>query len=283
MLAGSVQERYMPYFQRLLDEKIPASWENPELPAGVDTGFKLVTLTRSVSLLGSEEQMKKAITETLEAAHALVKRMGWDSGGAGAIATLEVGPTGLKLHAHLTVYGPYRWKSQGLHILYCKKKRLRHVPDPHGYISETWQELTGDPVVHIRGLADLKAVRYGLKYVVKGTHELSPEMLVKLHLALRGKRRVRAWGCFYNLKAEPEERDPSAGHCPTCGEKLDWVSRGFFDRLLRQHITWFALEYGGLSIDLIRTSKSGEGSLPPPLWKDERIDSNGFWLDNSLF
>lgn len=120
----------------------------------------------------------------------LVKHF-WGMKGAGAFATFEAGPVGGKLHAHGISYGPYVKQAE---------------------LSDYWRQLTGCQVVWIRQVTPSEAVREGIKYIAKlskrddaGNFELSVEQLAKLHMALKGRRRLRAWGCFYGMADEGDE------------------------------------------------------------------------------
>lgn len=117
----------------------------------------------------------------------------WGMKGAGAFATFEVGAVGGKLHAHGIAYGPYV---------------------EQGELSRYWKQLTGCQVVWIRRVTPSEALREGIKYIAKlssrdddGNFIMSAEQLAALHVAMRGKRRLRSWGCFYGMEdceAEPE-------------------------------------------------------------------------------
>lgn len=133
----------------------------------------------------------------------------------GAFATAEVGPRGGNVHAHIIVYGCY----------------VRQAA-----ISDKWRELTGNSfVVWVKQITPSRAVREGLKYVTKlgqrdegGELTIKPADLAELHIALKGRRRVWAWGCFYGLADEDADKAPTALEpeldvCK-CGEPMRFIS-----------------------------------------------------------
>ena len=131
----------------------------------------------------------------------------------GILASWEFGTEGLKLHYHIIHYGHYI---------------------PQHLISETWSELTGHEckVVFVRAIGQTGATEEQVKHDVietlkystkfwkvddKGEIEyIKPELMPKLLLVLKGKRRVRSTGVFYNIP-EPE---PDAFCCPDCGAEM---------------------------------------------------------------
>lgn len=129
----------------------------------------------------------------------------WGARGAGALATFEIGATGGKLHAHGIAWGCYV---------------------PQAELSAYWQELSGCPVVWVKRCTVSEAVREGIKYIGKlssrddaGAFVLSAERLALLHMALKGKRRLRAWGCFYGLADFEGEPAAEADELPDAGER----------------------------------------------------------------
>jgi hypothetical protein len=117
------------------------------------------------------------------------------------VASIEVGETGHKWHVHAVVWGPFV---------------------SHGELQAEWRKRTGQTVVWLQecGATVGKArsvVGEVLKYAVKFTG-LAPETLVELHLALKGRRRVRSWGSFYNAGVEVEDEGPET--CEVCGARM---------------------------------------------------------------
>lgn len=214
-------------------------------------GLKLVTLTRSIQLsadIGDE------VLKTLDCARDLYYRLWGREEGAGGIACLEVGEHGQKIHVHLIIYGMFFWKSEVSERAHKSKKYapllmcsilagcsasivaaiISHafwsVEASGEYVSETWQELTGDYIVDVQKTTPERAVREGLKYITKFVN-LSPAQLVDLHMALKGKRRIRSWGCFYGVEEQkPEGAEAKA--CPVCGLPLTMTTEGVFVHIL---------------------------------------------------
>jgi len=143
----------------------------------------------------------------------LVKHF-WGMKGAGAFATFEVGPVGGKLHAHGISYGRYVRQTE---------------------LSDYWRQLTGCQVVYIRQVTPSEAVREGIKYIAKlskrdevGNFELPVEQLAELHMGLKGRRRLRAWGCFYGMADEGDELATDEGDELEQAERCDGGHRMIF-------------------------------------------------------
>jgi len=127
---------------------------------------------------------------------------------SGAIGNLEVGEHGLKLHVHMIIKGSYQ---------------------PQAELSDLWRYVSGgDFIVHISEISADKAVKEGLKYITKFAN-LNPEQLISLHTVLKGRRRIRSWGCFYNpdIEEDVEERET---HCPECQAQLRYTSELMFEQ-----------------------------------------------------
>lgn len=153
---------------------------------------------------------RAAVRQLHQAVKKLVKHF-WGMKGAGAFGGWEIGAKGGRLHAHGLAFGPYV---------------------PHAELSEYWRQLTGCFVVWARSVkagAEWNAVCEAIKYTAKlsrrdetGAFAMKPVDLARVHMVLKGRRRVWSWGCFYNLKdAEQEEEAklraedaaPDAEHC----------------------------------------------------------------------
>ncbi len=162
----------------------------------------VLTLDRQLSNDGAELKRLGAMTKKL------VKHF-WGQKGAGAFATFEVGAVGGKLHAHGIAFGPYVEQAE---------------------LSNYWRQLTGCQVVWIRRVTPSEALREGVKYIAKlssrdeaGNFIMSADQLAELHMALKGKRRLRSWGCFYGMEdfeGEPEPEVDEAGEL-AAGERCD--------------------------------------------------------------
>jgi len=166
--------------------------------------LKFVTLTTNVQLA---DDIGGEVLQILDWSRDLYRKLWGKEKGSGALATLETGEDGLKLHTHLIVQGKF-----------IKQEEL----------SKAWQEISGFPIVHITEISADKAVKEVLKYAVKFSN-LSPDQLVSLHNALKGRRRIRSWGCFYNpdIEEDVEERET---HCPECQAQLKYTSEVVFEQ-----------------------------------------------------
>ena len=111
--------------------------------------------------------------------------------GTGALAGLEIGPSG-NVHAHILYYGPF-----------LDKDDLR----------AKWEEISGGSyITDVRAIDSWEGAREITKYACK-MEALTPEHVADVFQALRGTRRIRTWGVFYNrLSAKPELPE-----CPVCG------------------------------------------------------------------
>lgn len=184
--------------------------------------LKHVTLTRTVAL--HDENIGEEIKTALDAAHEVFKVISQGHPDAGGLAVLEIGPKGHLLHVHMIYYGPFVWHSEHTERKYLKRKGLPESDLSGGpYLDVLWHSLTGDYVVDIRKATPAR-VRYLVGYPLKFDKEtaaetLTPEFLIALHLALKGRRRVRSWGAFFAPVAE-EEDEEERGVCEECGAKL---------------------------------------------------------------
>jgi hypothetical protein len=160
--------------------------------------------------LDGDDGGRGVVRQLHQAVKKLVKHF-WGMKGAGAFGGWEIGSKGGRLHAHGLAFGPYV---------------------PHAELSDYWRQLTGCFVVWARSVkpgAEWNAVCEAIKYTAKlsrrdetGAFAMKPEDLAKVHMVLKGRRRVWSWGAFYNLKdAEQEEEAklkaedaaPDAEHC----------------------------------------------------------------------
>lgn len=174
---------------------------------------------------------------------------------AGGIQTVEVGPTGHKLHLHMLVY--CKWIDQS-------------------DLSERWKRLTGCDIVDIRDPLKGRnkdgsqktvkdAVSEAVKYISKPqkninetkdyvarknakkqasgvSHDLSvsyEEFIVRLHLMLKGRRRVQPFGVVYDYLDENDQTplltDTDKTHaCPVCLGKLVDVYAYMYERMLEE-------------------------------------------------
>jgi len=186
--------------------------------------LRMVTLTSSYELA---PDVGEKIPYLLDRARDLFKKL-WGQpiktgphkgapNGAGAIAALEVGERGKKLHVHMLVWGRFI------------EQRV---------ISKEWSEQTDGQfaVVDVQDFGQgekgiRKAIAEGLKYTVKATH-LSPQQLADLHMALKRRRRIRSWGSFY--KAITTSELDMIYFCPECGAPRHYYREEYFDRLVAE-------------------------------------------------
>jgi hypothetical protein len=135
--------------------------------------------------------------------------------GAGWVATSEVGHDNNNLHIHALTYGPIRsWRN------------LRHE----------WSMITGDSFgVDIRQKSLQDAVNYVLKYIAKPPRTDSYSRLADYTYAIKGSRRLRTGGIFYN-RVRRVKRDRQDSTCIYCSSRLlldgyapDWEKCGHID------------------------------------------------------
>jgi hypothetical protein len=232
-LAGDLREKYEAVIEHVLQEQ---GWK-------VQRGWRMrhVTLTARYELA---PESGEHVVELLNAARDAFHATWGECKGAGAVASIEVGEQGHKWHVHMLVWGPFV---------------------SHAELSEVWRRLTGCSVVWLRECgATLEEARgvagEVLKYATKFV-DLSPEMLVSLHVALKGRRRVRSWGSFYASGVEVE-REPET--CEVCGARMvltpEWV--------IEARMRW--LEAGGRLNLTVANKSSGRspprGLAPAPRW-----------------
>ncbi len=201
-----LMKRYIPAIEKLLGT-------HPEYR------LRTLTLTRSIQLddAGFKETAQDGF-DLIQKAMLKVVGKNWNKEGAGMLANWEVGANGHKLHYHMIYFGP--WVSQ---------KEL----------SKVWKTLTGGDFVvwvkevNIRDGDWQGAVSEVLKYATKFYKDdkitgerkfLSPELTVKLFVALKRTRRIRSWGSLYNID-EGEER---MFVCEDCGAKMVSIGVEYF-------------------------------------------------------
>ena len=183
---------------------------------------------------------------------AFTKLFGWDwyQKGMGYIAGAEFGEKGKKLHAHVLFYGAW-----------INKKQL----------SAVWKEVTnGDnEITYIREVTVEEGVKEVLKYSTKFSH-LASQDVPALYEVLKGTRRIRSRGEFYNLPEEIEE----PFNCPECEAPIvRWLPSQYDQwKEAQRTLSREALEQMLArlqSLDLKQGNKS-----PPPLPGFEEISAN---------
>jgi hypothetical protein len=171
----------------------------------------------------------------------------------GAIVADEFGPNGRKLHFHVLFYGQWLDNRGG-----------------NGWpLASAWQAVTdGDCTVAWVGGVKVEDAETELvetvKYCVKfwGKNEetgdpvrLPPALMVALHELLRGQKRVRTYGIFYNLPSAPDR--PVT--CPVCGREMERMSWDVY-RTFK--------ETGWLYADQVLNLRTADKSRAPPVPED---------------
>ena len=130
--------------------------------------------------------------------------------GAGYLSTIEMGGKSLMLHCHAIVFGPYI---------------------PFETLQRTWRSLTGDSFhVNIKPVRDPEtAVKYVLKYIFKAPNVDSFHDIAAYLLAIKGSRRIRTGGIFYNtLRIEKPPKIEKV--CPYCGCELEYTGNQIIEK-----------------------------------------------------
>lgn len=162
----------------------------------------------------------------------------WQKSGRGWIGGFEFGEGGRKLHLHLMVYCEF-----------IDQKKW----------SQAWQEASGFPVVWIRAVRGVKkGVKEVLKYATKLT-DLSPADTALVHSVIKGIRRVRAGGVFYNAP-EPEKLENQL--CKVCKSRINDMQCEEFHKVLAREAE--TLPRASALLHLIHGNKSAN---PPPVKK----------------
>ncbi len=120
--------------------------------------------------------------------------------GAGSISTIEVGQDNNNLHLHAVVYMPYT---------------------PLSIMRDAWKRITGDSYrVGLERARSVKNVtRYILKYITKPPETDSFDHLAQYAWMIKGTRRLRSSGMFYNHLVMPKKKKLRCC-CPYCSGRL---------------------------------------------------------------
>lgn len=120
--------------------------------------------------------------------------------GAGAISVVEVGCDNNNLHVHAVVYMPFR---------------------PLTQLRREWSKITGDSFgVDIEAIkSPTRAARYIMKYITKGPQTDSLNRLAEYAWMIKGSRRLRTCGMFYN-HIRVKHRTGLKCRCPFCFGRL---------------------------------------------------------------
>ena len=100
---------------------------------------------------------------------------------------------------------------------------------PQKEISDAWREISGFPIVHVKRIwrTRSRALRYVLKYIMKGMNFASSRERTDFKASFRGVRFVRSFGEFYDR--EYREGKHVYFPCPSCGSIKSWVVLDFCD------------------------------------------------------
>jgi RNA polymerase subunit RPABC4/transcription elongation factor Spt4 len=190
--------------------------------------LKHIVLTTNVPLRGDK---KLVISKFFKAVADTLRTIFSDAPGWGGVGVIEFGSKGKKLHFHILIWSPFvsinrlraEWNRRtGMRwvrieqVLACPECLKRVGKDdqlcPHCGLAVGY-----DPLAAVEaGLAET------LKYVLKFS-EFEPWQVAELHEALKGTRRVRSWGSFFEMRLCPEcgKRVRLADVvCPHCGADL---------------------------------------------------------------
>jgi predicted RNA-binding Zn-ribbon protein involved in translation (DUF1610 family) len=123
-------------------------------------------------------------------------------------------------HVHSIVSGAYRAQEQ---------------------LSEDWEAVSGHPIVFVRRIwrTSEKAVRYVLKYILKGFNFKKDKDIKDFKASMRGVHYVRSYGDFYG--EEYRNGEHVYFPCPKCGAVRSWILADYLEfPEAREHII-----YGG--------------------------------------
>ena len=97
------------------------------------------------------------------------------------------------------------------------------------WISDAWAEVSGFPIVWIKKITRTRnrALRYVLKYVLKGFEFDDPRDQEDFKESMKGVRFIRSYGKFYN--AEYRTGQHVYFPCPDCGSVKSWIVMEFAD------------------------------------------------------
>lgn len=177
------------------------------LAGGAPRGYRLrhVVLTTSISLA---DAMPHDVMTIRSLAWSVLRDHWRDDRLLGALAGVEFGERGRRLHVHMLVLS--RWID-------------------HLWLADAWRSITGGAgrVVHVSAVRDVaKSVREVAKYVTKVAKferewDDLEDVLVCTHFAIKGVRRFQGYGSFYNL---PREEDGYSDNvCPDCGAPVHFL------------------------------------------------------------
>lgn len=158
----------------------------------------------------------------------------WHKAGRGTFSGAEFGADGNMLHFHVLAFT--EWIDQA-------------------DLSREWEKLTGCPVVWIRLVRGVKkATKEVIKYAAKLT-DLEPDDIARLHGVIKGSRRIRTRGLFYNVPALPKTEEPQV--CKKCGSPIEnWQPDRFS--------VWQKNHDSARHDSLLHSILGNKSGLPPP-------------------
>ena len=134
------------------------------------------------------------------------------------VKPLRVFPRGM---GALVVWEVGKGSNPHLHVLYYAPNFLNY-----GRLWEAWREIwpgadnLDDKRLRGKTGRDPKRVlEYLLKYVTKAC-VTDPDKVIIIHRALKGRRRIRSYGAFYNVSPLP---DPEPSVCEDCQAEIKWL------------------------------------------------------------
>lgn len=100
---------------------------------------------------------------------------------------------------------------------------------PQAQISQDWKKASGFPIVYIERIyrTPQRALRYVLKYVLKGFSFEKDKDRLEFKSSMKGVRYIRTYGEFYN--SEYLSSDHVYFPCPECGSIKCWVLIDYCD------------------------------------------------------
>ena len=167
----------------------PARWQN-RMPGPQNLKLAYSQLSRLIKIYYSKYRGNLTRNNTV---HENRKR--WRGGGA--VVVPEFGRNS-NLHFHCIVYGPLTGQKE---------------------LSAMWRKITGDSyIVDVRAVrgAGVELASHILKYITKPAQGDSILDQANMILFLKGSRRFRAYGVFYN-QIGPEKKDSTKLYCLFCG------------------------------------------------------------------
>lgn len=168
----------------------------------------------------------------------------WQKTGRGLLYAAEFGEESQHLHLHCLILCEYISKPE---------------------MDARWERITGNTITHVRRVQGVrKAVQEMCKYATKLTQLSAPDT-VQVFEVIKGTRRIRSRGLYYNLPAPKRE---IVHNCRECGAPIIQMFPADFDAW-KASLQIDSVEDAAL-LDLIIGNKSAK---PPPHEKQGTIVS----------